>query len=70
MINSIFLNLKQVKLKTSFSHTTIYRLMAENKFPQPINISDQRVAWLESEIQEWVETKIAKSRGGNCNVCN
>jgi prophage regulatory protein len=29
------------------------------EFPQPIAISPRRIAWVESEIDEWVAAKIA-----------
>ncbi len=35
------------------------RLMAADKFPQKINVGEHRIAWLESEIDGWLEAKIA-----------
>jgi prophage regulatory protein len=53
---------KEVEDITSLSTATIYRLMAEGKFPVQVKITGRSVAWLESDISEWVEQKIASSK--------
>ncbi|UXN37026.1 AlpA family phage regulatory protein [Avibacterium paragallinarum] len=53
-----FISLEQVIDRTSLKKTTIYTLMARNEFPQSISISANRRAWLESEIEDWIESKI------------
>jgi prophage regulatory protein len=35
--------------------STIYALMAEDKFPKPIKIGRRAVGWLESDIVNWIE---------------
>ena len=40
---------------TSLSKATIYRLIAEGKFPQAIQLSPGRKAWRECEIKNWLE---------------
>jgi prophage regulatory protein len=35
------------------------RLMRDGKFPQKIEISGGRIAWLETEIDAWIEAKAA-----------
>lgn len=65
MINTILLSINEVKQITTISTATIYRLMAENKFPKSINILGRRVAWVESEIEEWIDTKVAQNRINN-----
>ena len=52
---------KEVENITTLSTASIYRLMAEGKFPKQINISDRSVAWNFSDINDWVEQKIADS---------
>lgn len=59
-----FVNLKQVKERTTLSHSSIYRLMAKNKFPHSINLIGRRIAWIESEVQEWIDDKIAEGPHG------
>ena len=59
------LSLKQVKEIVPYSTMQIYRLEKAGAFPRRIKIGQQRVAWAESEIQQWVESKLA---GGNDGI--
>jgi prophage regulatory protein len=43
---------------TAMSKTTIYRWINANQFPKPINLSSKSVAWLESDINDWIQSKI------------
>ena len=54
-----FLKLKDVKDITSLSATSIYRQMATGKFPNKIQLTQNRGAWLESEVIDYLESKIA-----------
>lgn len=47
------LSVAQVTAKTSLSRSTIYRKVAEGKFPQPVQVSESRVAWWLSEVDAW-----------------
>lgn len=40
--------------------TGFYDLMNRGGFPQPIKLSDdgRAVAWVDSEVQEWIEARI------------
>lgn len=57
-----FLRLKQVKDKTSFSTGHIYNLIKKGEFPKQVTIGDNRVAWLEHEVDAWIDEQVAKSR--------
>ena len=35
--------------------STIYALMAEDKFPKPIKIGRRAVGWIESDMIDWIE---------------
>ena len=59
---TMFLPLRSVKDRTSLSRSTIYRRMALGSFPQTVPLGG-RVAWVESEIEEWVLDRIAAHRG-------
>ena len=54
--NLIRLNL--VMEITGLSKSTIYRLEKINKFPRRRKIGPRAVAWVSSEIKDWVENKI------------
>ena len=54
------LTLREVCAVTSLSRTSVYRLQAEGIIPHSIQISPGRVAWLEDEIQEYIESRVAE----------
>lgn len=58
------IKLNQVMEKTTLSKSTIYRLIKTADFPKPKKLSLRAVAWLESEINEWIE-----SRNSSCHQC-
>lgn len=61
-IRERFLRLPEVIKITALSRSSIYLNISENKFPKPINIGSRSVAWLESEINEWIQSRINESR--------
>ncbi|WP_158116555.1 AlpA family transcriptional regulator [Vibrio cincinnatiensis] len=55
-----FLKLKEVMEKTALSRSAIYRKMNDGEFPQSVSIGDRAVAWLESEVDEWMVACLAQ----------
>ena len=57
--------LKQVMHYTALSSTTIYEMVNKKSdrydptFPVQVKLSKGRVAWVESEIAEWLQARIA-----------
>jgi prophage regulatory protein len=41
------------------SKVTIWRLERLRKFPKRVQVSPGRIAWVESEVQQWVADRIA-----------
>ena len=54
-----FLKLKEVMQKTALSRSAIYRKMNEEDFPKSVSLGDRAVAWVESEVDEWMEGCLA-----------
>jgi prophage regulatory protein len=52
-----FLRIRQVIQATGLSRMTIYRLELAGKFPKRRQLSENSVAWLESEISEWIDSR-------------
>ncbi|NPE50242.1 AlpA family transcriptional regulator, partial [Dickeya dadantii] len=50
---------KQVEEKTGLKRSQIYLYMKDGTFPASIKIGPASVAWLESEIDEWINLKLA-----------
>ena len=47
---------KETCAMTGQKHAQMYRLIKLGKFPKPVKISERRVAWKLSDIQEWIST--------------
>lgn len=54
--------LSEVKLRTGYSRAWIYRLISENRFPRPIKLGKRSIAFVENEIDEWINQRITESR--------
>lgn len=59
---SKFLRPKQAADKAGISISHLYALIAQGKFPEPIKVSERITAFLESDVDEWMQAKIAASR--------
>ena len=49
---------KEVQAKTGLGASSIYAMMQQGTFPKAINISERRVAWIESDIDLWIYERI------------
>ncbi|KER36707.1 hypothetical protein AL00_09555 [Sphingobium indicum F2] len=55
------IDLKEVKARTSLSTATIYRRRGRT-FPRSYPISESRVAWLQSDVDRWIQEQISKGQ--------
>jgi prophage regulatory protein len=44
----------------TYTRQHLYRLEASNKFPKRVQMGDRLIAWVESEIDEYLEKRIAE----------
>ena len=58
------LRLPEVKERTGLSRSTIYLYISKGAFPASISLGPRTVGWIESEIEEWLQSRICKSRHG------
>jgi prophage regulatory protein len=42
-----------------YSRAHIYRLIHAKKFPTPVRLGENRIAFVESEIDAWLDSKVA-----------
>lgn len=61
------IRLPDVRTRTGLSRSSIYAAISKNTFPQPLPLGARAVGWLESEIDAWLESRIALGRKGNPN---
>ncbi|MCI1029305.1 AlpA family transcriptional regulator [Pantoea dispersa] len=56
------IRLSEVQRRTGYSKAWLYRLMSEKRFPLPVKIGARSIAFIESEIDAWIEERINASR--------
>ena len=54
------ISMKELMHKTSLARSTIYKYLSEGNFPKSVSLGPNKVAWLESEVDEWIEEKLAQ----------
>lgn len=53
-----FLRIKAVQSQTGLARSTIYKLIAEGDFPIPVKPTPKASAWVQSEIQNWMLSRM------------
>lgn len=53
-----FIRLEEVMHRTGLKKTSIYSKMKAQGFPQKIDLGGNSVAWLESDIDDWINQKL------------
>ena len=48
------IRLPEVQHRVGLGRSTIYRWMAEDKFPKPVQLGGYAVAWSEEDINCWI----------------
>lgn len=54
----------EVRDRVGFCRSQAYKLIDKGKFPKPIALVEggRSIAWIEIEIQEWIDQRIADTR--------
>ena len=73
-----FIRLPEVLTRTGYGRTTIYRKMEDGSFPRSVKLDgppkdpeafDSRaVAWIENEVEQWIESIIEERDLGSTDV--
>ncbi|MBD3896962.1 AlpA family transcriptional regulator [Halomonas sp. ML-15] len=54
------IRIKDVMGRTGLARSTIYKYMDEGTFPQQIKLTTRAVAWVESEVEIWIQDTIIR----------
>lgn len=54
-----FIKLNEVVHCTGLGRSSIYKYMNSGDFPRSISLGDSAVAWVESEVHDWMTEKLA-----------
>ncbi len=57
-MSQVLIRLSEVQKRTGYSKAWIYRLLKENRFPQSVKIGSRSIAFVESEVDEWINQRI------------
>ena len=52
------IKIDSVKELTTFSESTIYRLISQERFPKQVKLAERSCGWVESEVVEYLEKRI------------
>ena len=50
---------RAVEARTGLSRSSIYEAIAVGTFPKPIRLGPRAVGWLSSEVDDWLQGRIA-----------
>jgi len=50
---AVFVRMATVVRITGLGRSTIYRLMAEDKFPSPVRLSKRAIGWRRIDLEHW-----------------
>lgn len=66
MATQNLLRLVNVEAATGYKRSTLYRLIQRGEFPAPISLSSngRASAWVEDEVNSWIQKRITASRNG------
>ena len=56
------IRLPEVRQRTGLSRSSIYAMQAAQTFPRAIKLGRRSVGWVESEVQNFIDERIAQSR--------
>ena len=50
---SLFLRMWAVTRMTGLGRSTIYRLVAQDRFPSPVRLANRAIAWRRTDLERW-----------------
>jgi prophage regulatory protein len=53
----LFLRLPAVMKLTGLGRSTIYRMVADERFPRPVRLASRAVAWRRADLDQWSESR-------------
>lgn len=60
-----YLRLREVCQRVGLKTSSVYRLIGLGKFPKQVKLSERTAAWIESEVESFMESRIADRDQGS-----
>jgi prophage regulatory protein len=54
---------KEAAARTGYTVGHLWRMERDGQFPQRVRLGERAVGYLESEVQDWLESRIRVTRG-------
>lgn len=61
-MSQTLIRMPETMRRTGYGKAWLYRLINQNKFPKPVKIGSRAIAFVESEVDDWINQRIAESR--------
>lgn len=61
-----FISMNSVTERTGYSRVHLWRLIKTGKFPQPRKLSERKIGFLETDVDEWMQSRpvVNYAKGG------
>lgn len=57
----------EVESVTGLGRSTLYDWMSRGEFPQPVKLGTRLVAWRQSDIEQWLESRETRNSAASNN---
>ena len=54
----LFIRLPEVMQRVGLSKSQVYKLIAEDQFPNPVKVSQRISCWVVTEVDDWIKNQI------------
>jgi len=58
------IRLPETLSRAGVSRSYVYDAVKKGEFPKPVKVTERTSAWVESEVQEWIDQRIAERDTG------
>lgn len=55
---AVLLNMRQVRARTGLGEMTVRRQVEQGRFPRPVRLTRQRVAWRIADVMAWEASRV------------
>lgn len=61
-MSKTLIRMSETMRRTGYGKAWLYKLISQDRFPKPIKIESRSIAFVESEVDDWINQRIEESR--------
>jgi len=61
-MSKTLIRMSETMRRTGYGKAWLYKLISQDRFPKPIKIGARSIAFVESEVDDWINLRIEESR--------